>query len=121
YNVEEHNDSRRKLWVFRTYDTKDVFWRLMSDDSDEDDDATGKRLCWARMNESPARGEANGERQFCQGLSQCAVIVGDYLYFEQWGARVGELEYAVIQPPTGRNGKSAALAIAQAETWYSSK
>lgn len=45
------------------------------------------------------------ERQFCKRFSQWTIIVGDYLDFKQWGVWVGELEYAVIQPPPDRKRK----------------
>lgn len=53
--------------------------------------------------QSPTPRDTNMERQFCKRFSQGTIIVGDYLDFKQWGVWEGESEYAVIQPPTGRN------------------
>lgn len=49
--------------------------------------------------------ETNMERQFCKRFSQWTIIVGDYLDLKQWDVWVRELEYAVIQPPTGKGWK----------------
>ncbi len=59
--------------------------------------------------QSPTHWDINMERQFCKRLSQQTIIVGDYPDLKHLGVWAAELEFAIIQPPTGRECKVIAI------------